>query len=126
MTDIRVFFAVLLTFVFLAQPAVAACKQTDPGLAGGYELQGVMETGSMIALTADGRFRYMLTVGAFDEFAEGCWQRSGDSVVLSPIKIRANDGNPTFKKLELKLNTKGGLVRFYQGKRFGAYVRVTK
>lgn len=106
--------------------AAAPCEKADAKLVGIYELTGVRETGSVIALAPDGRFEYMLTVGAFDEVARGCWQRSGETVTLTPQDIKTNSGDPTFKTLPLKLDKKGGLVRFYQGKRYGVYVRPKK
>ncbi len=112
--------------LLLIRGGAAACDRQDASLAGLYELQGVMETGSAIGLAADGRFQYMLTVGAFDEVAEGCWHRTGQNIVLVPTKIQANDGNPTFKRLTLALDRKGGLVRFHQGQRVGSYVRIRK
>ena len=69
-------------------------------------------------------FGYMLTVGAYEEVAQGCWRRDGKSVVLEPSKIRANDGEPSFaKRLKLAIDTKGGLVRSHKGRRYGVYVR---
>ena len=74
-----------LALVWATGVSAAACKPADGKLAGGYELQGVMETGSIIILLADGRFGYNFTVGAYDEIAEGCWHRDGKNVVLVPM-----------------------------------------
>lgn len=122
-----IFAASIMLTVACAQTIASPCKPADAKLAGGYELRGVRETGSVIALEADGRFGYMLTVGAFDEVARGCWRREGDAVVLNPTDIRANSGDPSFKKaLKLPINAKGGLVRYHEGKKVGVYERFRK
>ena len=111
----------------MAAPLAAApCFRPDSGLAGKYQLNRVMETGSVIILADDGRFGYMLSVGAFDEIANGCWRRNGNSVILTPTRIRVNSGKPTFKTLNLKLDADGGLIRVHKGKRLGIYVRSKK
>ncbi len=112
--------------LFQAPVLAAPCKPADEALAGVYQLSGVRETGSVIRLAPDGRFGYMLTVGAFDEIAAGCWRRSGTAIDLVPNKIQANDGNPTFKTLQLRVNAKGGLVRTYKGRPYGVYERIRK
>lgn len=127
MTKVRMVFAALLALFVTAAPLLAApCEKADAGLAGRYQLTGVMETGSIIVLAADGRFGYMLTVGAYDEVAEGCWRRDGGSVLLEPTKILANDGAPSFKRLKLDIDASGGLVRYHQGKKYGVYERLRK
>ena len=120
-------FAVIAAMTALATPLSAApCKQADAKLAGSYELTGVMETGSVIILAADGRFGYMLTVGAFEEIGRGCWHRKNDVVILKTSDIKANNGKPSFKELSLKLDAKGGLIRFHKSKQYGTYVRYKK
>ena len=115
-----------IAILTLMSPSFAAqkCEQADPSLSGKYELTGVMETGSVILLDADGRFGYMLTVGAYEEIARGCWRRKDKSIVLNPTEIRANSGEPSFKQLNLELDEKGELTRFHEGKRYGVYVRI--
>ena len=54
----------------------------DTGLVGHYYLAGLRETGSELLLKPDGRFEWMLSYGAVDQFAEGRWTRVGDSVTL--------------------------------------------
>lgn len=108
----------------IATSALAqSCKPADAALAGNYQLSGVMETGSRIGLAADGRFGYMLSVGAYDEVARGCWTKRENTVVLTPTEIRANSGEPSFEVLTLTINAEGGLERTYQGKPYGVYER---
>ena len=65
MTSAAILLAALVVAVGTVRPlAAATCAKTVPDMAGLYQLQNVRETGSMIALAPDGRFRYMLTVGA--------------------------------------------------------------
>ena len=74
----------------LATPLPA---QEVRAVAGTYCLTGVMEVGSCIKLTFDGKFQYFLAYGAYDEDAEGTWRIDGGQVVLdSP----AYDRRPTF------------------------------
>src|SRR6476659_8136224 len=74
----------------LATPLPA---QEVRAVAGTYCLTGVMEVGSCIKLTFDGKFQYFLAYGAYDEDAEGTWRIEGGQVVLdSP----AYDRRPTF------------------------------
>ncbi|MCP5085585.1 MAG: hypothetical protein GY952_02080 [Rhodobacteraceae bacterium] len=109
-----------------APRAADVCKRADPRIAGTYNLRGVMETGSVIRLAADGRFNYMLTVGAYDEVAKGCWRRNGNTLLLSLTKARNNLGQPSYKPLKLKIDTKGRLIRSHKGKQIGVYVRMRK
>lgn len=95
------------------------CKTADEKLAGGYELRGVREVGSILVLAPDGRFGYSLTVGANDEEAIGCWQRDGRNVILEVSEMRVNDGDRKFKRMILKIKYGGGLLRTEQGKTWG-------
>ena len=104
----------------------ASCEPGDKALAGLYELTGVMETGSIIVLLADGRFGYELTVGAYDEIARGCWKRDGSTVTLNVNEMRVNDGDQKFKQLKLKLKSGDKLIRDHKGKPWGTYERVAK
>ena len=73
-------------------PAPAPAQEVHD-VAGTYCLIGVMEVGSCIKLTFDGKFEYFLAYGAYDEDAEGTWRIDGGQVVLdSP----AYDRRPTF------------------------------
>lgn len=73
-------------------PAVAHA-QTPAGVEGTYCLRGVMEVGSCLRLSADGKFEYFLAYGAYDEKSEGRWKAEAVDVVLdSP----AYDKAPTF------------------------------
>lgn len=115
-----------LTGLALATPLFAKCKPVEPALAGGYELQNVREVGSLIHLAPDGQFQYMLTYGAYDEVAEGCWQSDGKTVTLTVRRMRVNHGNTKFRKKVLSVDPKGGLVRWEDGQRVGTYVRVKR
>ncbi len=115
-------------FVFallaLAPTAAAACPPGDPKLAARYELQGVMEVGSEIELLADGRFSYGLAYGALDESATGCWSRKGATVTLNVGKFEAGMEDPMkFSRLELKIVAHGALLRVFDEKHSGRYVR---
>ena len=111
-----------------AAPALAAnCKPADASLSGLYQLRGVMESGSMIGLLPNGQFRYMLSVGAYDEAAQGCWQREGDSVVLIASEFKKNAPSvTTFKRVILQVTAKGELIRQITPKQRGRYVRVRR
>lgn len=52
-------------------------------VAGHYLLQGVMEVGSELLLTPDGKFQYMLAYGAADYFSEGTWRLLDGRVILN-------------------------------------------
>ncbi len=64
-----------LLFLLFGQPAGAA-------LPGCYQLRAMPEVASALELTADNRFRYMLSAGALDEHAEGRWRADGDNARL--------------------------------------------
>ena len=118
---------VLIVLLALAQtPALAKCNPVDPRLAGGYELQGVREVGSLIMLGLDGAFGYMLTYGAYDEEADGCWQTDDKTVTLTVRRMRVNHGNRKFRQKVLSVDSRGGLIRWEDGKAVGTYVRVRK
>lgn len=73
--------------------ATSAASQTGRSISGTYCLSGVREVGSCFRFTADRRFEYYLSYGAYDETSEGLWQLEGSDVVLeSP----AYDRQPTF------------------------------
>ncbi len=103
--------------------ADAACKAGEAGMASVYELRGVMEVGSAIQLHRDGRFQYMMTYGAADEIAEGCWSKSGSTVTLKVSKFRKNHGGPGFKTLKLKVKGRD-LERRFDASHKGTYKRL--
>jgi hypothetical protein len=72
----RAFAAALL----LASAPLSA--QTPPELAGVYD-GGQTEMAAALELTADGRFRYMLSYGAADEHAAGTWNAKDGVVYLT-------------------------------------------
>lgn len=115
-----------VVFGATASAQALTCKPADKSLAGIYELVGVREVGSAIQLLADGRFGYMMTYGAADELGKGCWTRKGNTVTLVPSELQINHGGEKFKKLDLKLTSKGGLLRKFDAKHQGVYERRAK
>lgn len=63
----------------IVMPASAQAETVE----GHYFLEGVMETGSELLIRPDGRFQFYLVYGALDLFADGTWQKSGNTVVLT-------------------------------------------
>lgn len=105
------------------QSFAAGCTPGDSSLAGHYYLSGVMEVGSELLLTADGRFQYMLAYGALDEAAEGCWGRKGDIVTLTVTKFEVSMDDPAkFQSLDLRVLPGGKLERNF-GNSKGRYSR---
>lgn len=83
----------LSTFIVSAQVyadvANTSCKEVkfqkaDQVWSGHYYLNGVMEVGSELLLQPDGKFQWMLAVGALDQYAEGTWWKNGDCIGLKP------------------------------------------
>ncbi|RZG49190.1 hypothetical protein EXG28_06450, partial [Acinetobacter baumannii] len=71
-----------------AEPT-STCKEVkfqkaDQAWSGHYYLHGVMEVGSELLLQPDGKFQWMLAVGALDQYAEGTWWKNGDCIGLKP------------------------------------------
>jgi len=73
--------AVLLALLAGAWPASGQAQEVND-VAGTYCLVGVMEVGSCIELSRDGKFEYFLAYGAYDEDSEGTWRIEGGQVVL--------------------------------------------
>ncbi len=73
--------ALLLALLAGAWPASAQAQEVND-VAGTYCLVGVMEVGSCIELSRDGKFEYFLAYGAYDEDSEGTWRIEGGQVVL--------------------------------------------
>lgn len=86
-------------------PATAAPspEHADTALAGHYYLDGVIETGSELLLRSDGRFQWMMSYGALDQYAEGRWSRRGDRVLL---QNDATDPQSAFETLSLRIDGK--------------------
>lgn len=91
----NIFASLLLvsTAIFSAQiyadVANTSCKEvkfqkSDEAWSGHYYLNGVMEVGSELLLQPDGKFKWMLAVGALDQYAEGTWWKNGDCIGLKP------------------------------------------
>ncbi|UGQ31616.1 hypothetical protein [Acinetobacter calcoaceticus] len=71
-----------------AEPT-SVCKEVkfqkaDQAWGGHYYLNGVMEVGSELLLQPDGKFKWMLVVGALDQYAEGTWWKNGNCIGLKP------------------------------------------
>lgn len=107
--------------VWLMTPIAALLATTpaeQPSVVGHYYLQGVMETGSELELTPDGKFQWYLVYGALDLFAQGDWRKEGDAVIL--VSRPSKDApEPGFD--ELRLVVRDGYLVPPDGK--GAYVR---
>src|SRR5262245_38298113 len=73
--------AALLALLAGGWPATASAQQVND-VAGTYCLVGVMEVGSCLKLTRDGKFEYFLAYGAYDEDSEGTWRIEDGQVVL--------------------------------------------
>ena len=66
-----------------------AIGNADPSqLVGQYD-GGQMEVAAGLELSADGRFRYVLSYGALDEEASGIWHADGAEVVLDSDPVKA-------------------------------------
>ncbi len=78
----------------------AKASLANEGLVGHYTLSGVMEVGSELRLSADGRYEWYMSYGSVDQFSTGTWTVGGQSVILTHAKTPA--GTPLFtpKKIE--------------------------
>lgn len=70
--------------------ATAEAGKPDEAVTGHYYLSGVMETGSELRLTADGRFDWYISYGAVDQMAKGRWSRTGQTVTLVADLVSAD------------------------------------
>ena len=115
------------------EPIVAA-PATAPAavLAGDYQLDGVMETGSGLRLREDGSFEWYFSYGALDLGARGTWVRNGDIVELTVVEMGFPPQMPETKFERMRLRVDGaGLVPswpwdmdgFRKGGERGRYVR---
>ncbi|AJB46806.1 hypothetical protein QMJ91_04715 [Acinetobacter baumannii] len=80
---------VILSAQVYADVANTTCKEVKflkayEAWSGHYYLHGVMEVGSELLLQPDGKFKWMLAVGALDQYAEGTWWKNGDCIGLKP------------------------------------------
>jgi hypothetical protein len=69
-------------FLAAALIAVPAAAQDSP-FVGEYSLAEGPEVGGGLLIRNDGRFQYMLAVGALDERAEGRWEIRGETICLT-------------------------------------------
>jgi hypothetical protein len=86
---------------------VLQAPSADAARAGHYYLQGVMETGSELRLSADGRFEWYFTYGALDLAARGRWRHQGADVVLEVEEFLAPPGYEAMKFDRLPLRADG-------------------
>jgi hypothetical protein len=73
---------VLLSLLLCLSATSHAAGPDAATVAGDYRLQGVREVGSLLRLSADGRYQFMAAVGSVDETDEGRWTVDNDAVVL--------------------------------------------
>lgn len=89
----------------------AECAAADAEFVGHYYLSGVTEVGSELLLRSDGGFQYMLTYGAVDESAQGCWQRRSDRLVLTVADRLTPQGAAPFHELTMRIVEPGRFLR---------------
>lgn len=70
----------------------AAAALTPATLPGEYD-GGQMEVAARLQLTADGHYRYMMSYGALDEYAEGKWIAKDGKVDLTAEMAETNYPN---------------------------------
>jgi len=111
--------------VGIAVPAPALAQicapSRDKAMEGMYVLEGVHETGSRFVLHSHGGFQYELIYGALDEYAEGCWRREGDVLILRPTSMRTGPGGERFRELRLARSADGRWARRFDARRTGHY-----
>lgn len=72
-------------------------------MSGHYYLEGVMEMGSELLLGPTGQFRWYLSYGSLDLYAEGQWRQVGNSILLINDKS-ADPNRPGFERLSLDID----------------------
>lgn len=81
----------LLTFLPLSSYIYAneelTCKEvqfksSDNTWVGHYYLKNVMETGSELLLEKNGKFKWYLTIGGLEQYAEGTWWKNENCIGL--------------------------------------------
>ena len=87
--------------------AEAKAAQADATLAGEYQLDGVMETGSGLLLRADGSFEWYFSYGALDLGARGRWTRTGEVVALAVAEMGFPPQLPETKFERMRLRIEG-------------------
>jgi hypothetical protein len=122
---------------FAAAPAHAAEPQSAPGcpaaLAGEYQLDGVMETGSGLLLRGDCSFEWFFSYGALDLAGKGRWKLAPGGIVLEVEDMAFPPQMPEtkFERMSLR-GDEGALVpswpwdmdAFRAGAERGRYERV--
>jgi len=130
-----VLFATCLAFV-----AVPACAATPPPaaacpaeLAGEYQLDGVMETGSGLLLRADCGFEWYFSYGALDLGARGTWNSKDATVELTVVDMGYPEQYPQakFERMSLRIDGKAlvpswpwDMDAFQAGVERGSYERI--
>jgi hypothetical protein len=69
--------------IFLLTITLFAQESSGRSPAGVYYLSGVGEHGSRLILQEDGKYRYSLSYGAYDEYSYGTWKAVEDLVILN-------------------------------------------
>jgi hypothetical protein len=77
----RYSFFLLFSLILFLQLQLFA--QTEKGIAGIYQLQGVMETAAGFQLKPDQTFDYVFTYGAADKWGKGTWKIAGTKLLLT-------------------------------------------
>lgn len=80
-------------FLAVTLLATSAAVAQQPGPVGLYRAQAGPDTASLLELTADGHFRYQLSEGALDEWAQGRWTATPQGAEL---ETQPHPKAPTF------------------------------
>lgn len=112
------------------KPEAPACPAA---LAGEYELDGVMETGSGLLLRADCSFEWYFSYGALDLGARGTWFGNGAAIELKVVDMGYPQQYPQGKFERMRLRIDGSALvpswpwdmdAFQAGVELGRYERV--
>lgn len=71
-----------LAWLFVWAFALASAEAGAQQVAGRYRLADGPDVASELLVRSDGHFQYMLMAGALDEYAEGHWSRTGETIQL--------------------------------------------
>jgi hypothetical protein len=89
----------LALYAVTAAVALATSAIAAPDLAGRYRLAEGDEAAGELELKGDGRFAYVLAVGALDEEASGRWIRRGEQACLT---TEPTPKPPEFKRVAVR------------------------
>jgi len=87
-----------------------AAPQCPSALAGEYQLDGVMETGSGLLLRDDCSFEWYFSYGALDLGARGKWNRKDDEVELAVVDMGYPEQLPQAKFERMRLRVDGAAL----------------